>query len=94
MESIMSTAEMMGQITKASPRFRAKFVGVYYLLTILTGAFVLFFHGRSAFAADLIAAVFYIAVTTLFYDLSKPANKSDERNQRGRGMGIARQEKL
>ncbi len=55
----------------AQQPFRYKFVGVYYLLTILTGAFVLFFHGRLAFAADLTVSVFYIGITAFFYVLSR-----------------------
>jgi hypothetical protein len=42
------------------------------LLTILTGAFLLFFDGRAAFATDLIASICYIGVTVVFYELSKP----------------------
>jgi len=76
----MSTAEMTKRITEASPRFRARFVAMYYVLTILTGIFVLLFHGRMAFAADAIATVFYIAVTALFYQLSRPANRPFRRN--------------
>jgi hypothetical protein len=38
------------------------------------GVFVLFFHGRLAFTADIIATVFYVAATALFYDLSKALN--------------------
>ncbi len=72
----MSNAEMMERLAMASPRLRARFVASYYLLTILTGAFLLFFHGRLAFAADVIASVCYLAVTALFYDLSKPVNRS------------------
>jgi hypothetical protein len=71
----MSAAEMMGRIVEEAPRHRTKMVGVYYLLTILTGAFVLFFHGRLAFAADLIVSAFYIAVTAFFYDLSRRVNR-------------------
>jgi hypothetical protein len=92
-ETNMSTAEMMEQIADRLPRHRAQVVVAYYLLTILTGVFVLSFHGRLAFAADLIATVFYIAMTALFYafskhalskhalskyDLSKPANRRGE----------------
>jgi len=65
----------MERIADGLPRHRAKFVIAYYLLTILAGVFVLFFHGRLAFAADLIATVFYVAMTALFYDLSKPVNR-------------------
>jgi hypothetical protein len=67
----MSTTVVTSRITRASARHRGKLVGVYYLLTMLMGALVLFFHGRLAFAADLIATIFYIAVTVLFYGLSK-----------------------
>ena len=60
-------------------RYRGRFVAVYYLLTILMGAFVLLFHGRAALAADVIATVFYLALTALFYDLSKSLNRDRER---------------
>jgi hypothetical protein len=53
-ETNMSTAEMMHQIVDGLLRHRSQVVVAYYLLTILTGAFVLSFHGR-AFAADLLA---------------------------------------
>ena len=59
-------------------RFRGRFVALYYLLTILMGAFVLLFHGRAALTADVIATVFYLALTALFYDLSKPMNGKRE----------------
>ncbi len=72
----MSNAEMMERIAKTASRFKARFVVSYYFLTILTGAFLLFFHGRLAFTADLSASVCYLAVTALFYDLSKPVNRS------------------
>jgi hypothetical protein len=72
----MSTAEMTKGATQASLRLSVNFVGIYYLLTILTGAFVLFFHGRLAFVADLIASVFYLSVTALFYGLSRSRNRS------------------
>jgi hypothetical protein len=74
-ETNMSTAEMMHQIVGGLPRHRSQVVVAYDLLTILTGVFVLSFHGRLAFAADLFATVFYIAMTALFYDLSKPGNR-------------------
>ena len=63
----MSTAQISKQISGTSPRVGSKFIGAYYLLTISTGAFVLFFHGRLAFAVDLIVGVSYLAVTALLY---------------------------
>ena len=70
---------MTHTIAQASTKHRARFVGAYYLLTILVGAFVLFFHGKLALTADLIATAFYIAITILFYDLSRPANRRTTR---------------
>lgn len=70
----MSTSEITRRPSAGSPRTRAKYVGMYYLLTILTGAFVLFFHGRLAFTADLVVSAFYITLTAFFYGVSKPAN--------------------
>lgn len=69
----MSTVEITKRITEASPRLMSRVVGIYYLLTILTGTFVLFFHGKSALSADLIAAVFYLALTVALYNFSKVA---------------------
>lgn len=54
---------------------RGRFVALYYLLTILMGALVLLFHGRMALTIDVIATVFYLALTALFYDLSKTGNR-------------------
>lgn len=54
---------------------RARIAGVFYLLTILTGAFAAF-SADGAPAANLIATACYVAVTLLFYDLFKPVNKN------------------
>ncbi len=72
----MSATVSMKQIAEASPRFRARITTAFYLLTILMGGLVLFVHGRSALLVDLIATACYIAVTALFYDLSKPVSRS------------------
>ncbi len=64
----MSTVE-------ASPRFKARIAGVFYLLTFITGIYALVsVSGR--LVANLIATVCYIAVTVLFYDLFKPVSRS------------------
>ena len=73
----MSTAEITQWI--ATPRFKAALVVAYYLFTILTGAFVLFFHGRMALEADAAVSVFYIGATALLYGLSGPVSGKKER---------------
>jgi len=66
----MTTVEITKRMSEDSPRARNKFVLAYYLLSILTGMIFFFMHGRLAFAADLMAAIFYLAATALFYGLS------------------------
>lgn len=48
----MSAAVTIKRITEASPRFRARITAVFYLLTILMAALVLFVHGKLALAVD------------------------------------------
>jgi hypothetical protein len=67
----MNTAERKERIAEASPRFRARITGVFYLVTILMGGVVLFAHARLGVVFDLIACACYIAVTALFYELSR-----------------------
>ncbi len=65
----------MERIADASPRFKARIAGVFYLLNILTGALALVFvNGR--LVANLIATACYVAVTLLFYGMFKPVNRS------------------
>jgi uncharacterized protein DUF4386 len=76
----MSVAAMMKRIAEASPRFKAKMAGVFYLLTMLTAAFTEFIvHGRLSFVADLAAGVVevlgMVAVTLLLYGVFKPVNR-------------------
>jgi hypothetical protein len=72
----MSAALTMKRTAEASPRFRARVTVSFYLLTILMGGLVLLVHGRLALVIDIIATACYLAVTALFYDLSKPGNRS------------------
>ena len=62
---------MMERIADGLPRHRATFVIAYYLLTILTGGVVFLAHGQLGLVFDLIACACYIAVTALFYELSR-----------------------
>ena len=69
-------AVTMKRVVEASPRFRARITAVFYLVSLLMGGLVLLVHGRLALVIDLIATACYLAVTALFYDLSKPVNRS------------------
>jgi hypothetical protein len=62
---------MNGRIGEASPRFQSRIAAVFYLVTILMGGAVLFMQGRLGLFVDLIATACYIAVTALFYRLSR-----------------------
>ena len=55
----------------AAERLKTKMVGVFYLLTLLIGAFFFFVGGRAGFVADVTAAMFYIAATALFYVVNR-----------------------
>ena len=72
----MSAGEMNERIAKASPLFKARIAGVFYLLVFLTGGFALFVRGRLGPAAGLIAGACYIAVTLLFYGIFKPVSRN------------------
>ena len=71
----MSTVEITKRMVEGSPGIRTKAVVAYYLLSVLTGTLFFFIHGRFAFAADLVAAVFYLAATALLYVLSGRRNE-------------------
>jgi ABC-type transport system involved in cytochrome bd biosynthesis fused ATPase/permease subunit len=61
----------MSVIPRASKIPASKLVAVYYVITIALGSLVLLFHGKLALAVDLIAVVFYLGVTALFYEFSE-----------------------
>ena len=71
---------MMERIAEASPRPSARSTGVVYLFYFLTAVTAEAFVGRGRLvvydAVNLIAYVFYIAVTRLFCYLFKPVNRS------------------
>ncbi|HEV2388359.1 MAG TPA: DUF4386 domain-containing protein [Candidatus Acidoferrales bacterium] len=73
----MSADAMSERIREASPRSKARMVGVFYLLAILTGVSASFLgHGRPGFAAGVMAGSCNIAVTLLLYDIFMPVNGS------------------
>jgi hypothetical protein len=67
----MSTIGVKQRIAEASPRFKVGITAIFYLVTILAGGAVLVFHGKLGLGFDLITAACYIAVTALFYELSR-----------------------
>ena len=76
----MSAAVMMKRIAETSPSFKARMAGALFLFLVLTSTFTEFFaRGRLSFAVDLAAGLIevscMIAVTLLFYDISKPVNR-------------------
>jgi hypothetical protein len=66
----------MERTAAASPRFKARLAGAFYLLNIVAGALALFVSGNLSFAAVLVAALCYVFVTLLFYGIFKPVNAS------------------
>ncbi len=69
----MNRAMTHVRIPESPPRNQAKVAYVYYLLTIVTGIVVLVAGNRLNFLVDVIATAFYVAVTVLFYALTKRA---------------------
>ena len=74
----MSTVEVTKHLSENAPHIGSRLIAAYYLLTVMTGAFLVLFHGRLAFAADLVVGVFYLLATAFLYGLSA-ANKRKER---------------
>jgi hypothetical protein len=65
----------MERIAEASPRFKSRIAGVFYLLTFVTGVIAMVsVSGRVV--ANLLATACYVAVTLLFYDIFKPVNRN------------------
>jgi hypothetical protein len=66
---------MTEQPAEQSPSTKAKVAGVFYLLTIVTGALALYSSGPSRAAMLLGSTGCYVAVTILFYGLFRPVNR-------------------
>jgi hypothetical protein len=60
-----------GRMGEASPRFQSRIAAIFYLVTILMGGIVLLMQGRLGLVVDLTATACYVAVTALFYRLSR-----------------------
>jgi hypothetical protein len=68
---------MMERVTEAPPRFKAKYLGIGFLLSVLTAAFAeIFVRGSLNVAGGLIAVLSMTAVTLIFYDTLSPVNRS------------------
>lgn len=68
---------MMQRIAEASPQFKARTAGVFWLMVFLAGSLALFLGGGVVFsAANIVAPLCYVVVTLLLYDLLKPVNRS------------------
>jgi hypothetical protein len=67
---------MTEQVAEASPLFKARLAGGFYLLVFVTGGLALFVPGTLGSAAGLIAGACYIIVTLLFYGIFKPVNRN------------------
>ena len=69
----MSITLTTKHVPEVSARSKTGTVVIFYVLTFLTGGFFLFAGGQLGLVVDLAATVTYIAVTVLFYALSKGA---------------------
>ena len=57
----------MKRIAEASPRLIARIAAAFYVMVFVTGTFSLLVRSGVGYAAALLAGVFYIVVTLLFY---------------------------
>src|SRR5215472_16997199 len=65
---------MTERTAEPSPQTKARIAGIFYLLTIVTGASALFASGPMASAVLLASTVCYVVVTVLFYGLFRPVS--------------------
>src|SRR5579863_4265384 len=76
----MSATVMLKRVAEASPRFKARMAGMFYLLTMLTSAFTeLGVHGKLSsvvgLAAGIVEVSSMVVVTLLIYEIFKPLNR-------------------
>jgi hypothetical protein len=63
----------MKRIAESSPRLISRIAAAFYVMVFVTGIYALL---TRTMAAGLVAGVFYIAVTVLFYFIFKPVNRN------------------
>lgn len=66
----------MTRLIQRSPCMTARIAGLFYVIVFVTGIFALFNPSGAGFAAGMIAGVFYIVVTVLFYLIFKPVDRT------------------
>ena len=68
---------MIKQIRGASPCFKARMAGVFYLFSVATGAFgETLVRGKLFYAVGLIPVLCFAVVTLLLYSILRPVNRS------------------
>jgi Domain of unknown function (DUF4386) len=68
---------IMERIVEASPRFKARVAGIFYLFAVLTAVFAEgFVRGKLLYVAGLLPVVCFAVVTLLLYQLFRPVNKN------------------
>jgi hypothetical protein len=71
----MNPTLLRERFSDASPRFKARIAGTFYLITFLSGMLALV-SDNGKVIANVLASIAYVVVTILFYDLFKPVNKT------------------
>ena len=71
----MSSAVMMERNRESSPRFKARVVGVCWLMTVVTGTAALFTQGTPWLVVVLLANICYVATSLCIADLMRPVNR-------------------
>ena len=73
----MRAGVMMERIRDASPRFKARMAGAFYVFSVLSAIFFeMFLRGKMGYAANFIQMSGMVAVTLLSYYIFKAVNRS------------------
>lgn len=73
----MRAGVMMERIRDASPRFKARIAGAFYVFSVLSAIFFeMFLRGKMGYAANFIQMSGMVAVTLLSYYIFKAVNRS------------------
>jgi Domain of unknown function (DUF4386) len=73
----MRAGVMMERIRDASPRFKARIAGAFYVFSVLSALFFeMFLRGKMGYAANFIQMSGMVAVTLLSYYIFKAVNRS------------------